>query len=191
MGSPTELDFALSHTFGGQFLVRGVRDRRRPVFRLRHGQRRAPVRRPRARAPGRAGRRRSTSSCPTCTGTTSWAFPSSGRPTSRATRLRIYGCHDDARARPAPAAGAALLPGAVLAACGEYRIRAARARRDARGEPASGSRRQPQFHSGDSFGFRFEHDGRSFVYTHRFRAQARRTAARRSASSPSSATPTW
>ena len=34
----------------------------------------------------RARPRRSTSSCPTCTGTTSWASPSSGRPTSRARR---------------------------------------------------------------------------------------------------------
>ena len=93
--STQSLPAGLGHTYGGHSSCVELDTGDDGVLRLRHGQRRARLRRPRARPPGAAARRRCTSSCRTCTGTTSWASRSSGPPTCRSTRLRIYGCHDE------------------------------------------------------------------------------------------------
>ena len=95
----TACDFALAGTFGGHTLLRRDRDRRPRLRAVRPRQRRAAVRRRRrSRATGRARRRPTTSSCPTCTGTTSWGCRSSRRPTSRATASAIYGGHAELEA---------------------------------------------------------------------------------------------
>ena len=82
-----------------------------------------------------------------------------------------------ARARLPPAAGPALLPGAVLRARRLDRVRAARAGRDVPDRRREGHA-QLQLHSGDSYGYRFEAGGKTVVYTtdseHKLEKAARR-----------------
>ena len=83
----------------------------------------------RAREPAQRRAARSTSSCPTCTGTTSWDCRSSCRPTSRATGSRIYGCHERARGRVSPPAGRRRRSRSISTQLGAtHRVRAPRAR---------------------------------------------------------------
>ena len=80
-----ELDFPVSHTFGGNSSCVELETGGRRLRPVRPWQRRARLRQPRARH-ARADRGiASTSSCPTCTGITSWASRSSCPRTSRAT----------------------------------------------------------------------------------------------------------
>ena len=113
--------------------LRGAGPRRRRVLRLRHGQRRAPLRRARARAPGAAARPRSTCSCRTCTGTTSWASRSSGRPTSRARRSASTAATTSASTPSACSRPPPCFPVDFSQLAADHRVREARARPAQRG----------------------------------------------------------
>ena len=80
------------------------------------------------------------SSCPTCTGTTSWAFPSSRRRSIRTRRSASMPRHPDAEAGASPAAGRNQLSRAVRLAPRRHPVRPADARRAATRSTASGSR---------------------------------------------------
>ena len=89
-----ELDFAVSHTFGGNSSCVEIETDGGAEYVLCDlgSGARAFGNHVLADARGRRATR-STSSCPTCTGTTSWGFRSSCPPTSPGNRIRIYGCH--------------------------------------------------------------------------------------------------
>ena len=104
------------------------------------------------------------SSCRTCTGTTSWAFPFFGPAYVPGSRLRIFGGHAQLehafRLQQEPPCFP--VPFSQLGASIEF-IQL----EPGKTHEVDGIRVTPnlQFHSGDSYGFRFERGGRSFVYT--------------------------
>ena len=141
-----------------------------------------------ARRPPATG---STSSCPTCTGTTSWASRSSARPTCPATAIRIYGCHDALEQAFRLQHAAPSLPGGLLAA------RRARSSSCASSPSAPTTiagltvRAKRQHHGGDSYGYRFERGGKVVVYSTDSEHKLDDPRGGRRRSSSSSATPTW
>ena len=148
--------------------------RRQHVLRADRRRRRRGVRAVRSRIGGAefglsamAGRRpepprSSTFSCRTSTGTTSRASPSSS-PYVPGNRIRIYGCHDaladafrrqhgapsfpvEFRSSARPSSSCSWFPGSPTRS--PARVTAKR-----------------QFHSGDSYAYRFERDGKVMVYS--------------------------
>jgi phosphoribosyl 1,2-cyclic phosphodiesterase len=91
-------------------------------------------------------------------------FPFFGPAYVQGTRLRIYGCHSDLehalrRQQDPPSFP---VPFKQLAANIEFVTLVPGETTEVSGVKVTPA---PQFHSGDSFGFRFEHGGRSFVYS--------------------------
>ena len=173
-----ELDLGRRHTFGGNSscvqldagdaVLRAVRSRQRRA--------RASAITLAGHPPG-ASPPSITCSCPTCTGTTSWASRSSCPPTSRATASASTAATPRSSRPFRRQHGGAVVSRWTSRQLGaDDRVRAARAGSPPTTSPASGSRAQRQLHSGDSYGYRFEHDGQGRDLLHRLRAQARRPA---------------
>ena len=160
------LPFDVAGTFGGHTScveietgasgLRGLRPRQRPAAVRPGGDRAARARR---------RRRPITCSCRTCTGTTSWACRSSGRPTSRATALVLLRRASRARSGAAAAEGAAVVSGRFLGVqrATSSSCTSSPARRTT--SPACSVTVKRQHHAGDSYGYRFERDGRAVVYS--------------------------
>jgi phosphoribosyl 1,2-cyclic phosphodiesterase len=91
-------------------------------------------------------------------------FPFFGPAYVPGTKLRIYGCHSDLehalRRQQEPPSFP--VPFSQLSASIEFVPLAPGETREVGGVMVTPA---PQFHSGDSFGFRFEREGRSFVYS--------------------------
>jgi len=91
-------------------------------------------------------------------------FPFFGPAYVPGTKLRIYGCHSDLehalRRQQEPPSFP--VPFSQLSASIEFVPLAPGETREVGGVKVTPA---PQFHSGDSFGFRFEREGRSFVYS--------------------------
>jgi phosphoribosyl 1,2-cyclic phosphodiesterase len=91
-------------------------------------------------------------------------FPFFGPAYVQGTRLRIYGCHPNLehalRRQQEPPSFP--VPFSQLAASIEFILLKPGETREVSGVKVTP---EPQFHSGESFGFRFERDGRSFVYS--------------------------
>jgi len=91
-------------------------------------------------------------------------FPFFGPAYVKGTRLRIHGCHPDLEAalRRQQDPPSFPVPFSQLAAEIEFVMLAPGEAREVSGVKVTAA---PQFHSGDSFAFRFEREGRSFVYS--------------------------
>ena len=174
-----------------QLVLRADRDRRRRLRPLRPGQRRPGLRQPRARH--RAGRPAtgSTSSCPTCTGTTSWASRSSCPPTCPATASASTAATPSSRRRSAGSRRRRRFPVDFSRLGARDRVRAPRARARPTRSPGFRCGRKLQRHAGDSYGYRFEQQRQGRRLLDRLRAQAGRSGGDRARSWSSSATPTW
>ena len=109
-------------------LLRRDRSRRRLLRHLRHGQRPQDFGLDAMQRSAAGHSRPTISSCPICTGTTSWASRSSRPPSIPSATILIHAGHRRRRAGAAPPAGGDLLPGAVRLAARDIRVRAADAR---------------------------------------------------------------
>ena len=173
-------------------LLRADRDRRRRTyFVCDMGSGLRALRPGRDGAARRQGRRPSTSSCPTCTGTTSWACRSSCRPSSRATGSSSTAATASLEAALRRQQEPPSFPVDFSIFGADDGVRAPRARARATTSPASSVTPMLQRHTGDSYGYRFEARRQGRGLLDRFRAPAGPTPGTPSASSTSSATPTW
>ena len=105
-------------------------------------------------------------------------------------QIRIYGCHEELEHGVPAAAGPAVLPGQLLAARREDRVRALEPGAPYEIAGLIASRAQPQAHGGDSYGYRFERGGKVVIYSTDSEHKLERPRRGRSRSWISSATPT-
>jgi phosphoribosyl 1,2-cyclic phosphodiesterase len=158
-----ELDFALSHTFGGHSSCVEFETGSEQYFVCDMGSGARPFG---AHVLARQSGRPATVNI--FMSHMHWdhimGFPFFGPAYVPGTRLRFYGCHSDLehalRRQQEPPSFP--VPFSQLAANIEFVPLVPNETREVSGVKVTPA---PQFHSGDSFGFRFEHEGASFVYS--------------------------